>query len=336
MELKLEDVIIVGAGISGLAARKILSRFKVQALVIEKSRGLGGRCATRRFENGFADHGAQFTKLKSTAWNLLTEDQRAALHPIFFDPKSVHPRFIHPEGMSKLAHFLELSGSIRLQTRVTKIGVDETSFSFAVNRVETEQGEVFFAKELLLTAPLPQSIELLETCSDQVVELPEWVHLKKIEYDPCIALIVECEDGLKFTNRDGIWKNPSSLLSGIYDQKRKGLATSVNSVVVHASPDFSRVLWSKDEATIREKILEQLQQVLSAHGYTIQIIQSSVHRWRFSEPKICYPAPYASLSRKGAGLWFAGDAFLHSSVEGALESGVEAAQAIHAKLISKR
>ena len=336
MELKLHDIIIVGAGISGLAARKIFAEAGTSALLIEKSRGLGGRCATRRFEDGFADHGAQFTKMKSASWNLLSEIQRSSLHPIFFDPKSIHPRYIHPDGMSKLARFFESSGELRLQTRVTKIGVDQNSFPLAVNRIETDQGEVLFAKELLLTAPLPQSVELLESSQDQAMHLPEWAALRKIEYDPCIAMIVECKDGLKLTNRDGIWKNPCSLLSGIYDQRRKGLKTVVNSVVVHASPDFSRELWLLAESEIRAKILEQLQKTLSDHEYTIEVTKTSLHKWRYSEPKVCYSEPYAILTRNGARVWFAGDGFLHSSVEGALESGVEAAQAIRASLLSKR
>ena len=60
----MDKVAIIGAGISGLAlANKLKNHFEV--VVFEKSRGYGGRVATRRSGEFIFDHGAQFFKAKT-------------------------------------------------------------------------------------------------------------------------------------------------------------------------------------------------------------------------------------------------------------------------------
>ena len=54
-------VAVVGAGISGLICARTLADHGVTVTVFEKSRGVAGRMATRRTEEGLAfDHGAQY------------------------------------------------------------------------------------------------------------------------------------------------------------------------------------------------------------------------------------------------------------------------------------
>ena len=60
----MDKVAVIGAGISGLAlANKLKKHFEV--VVFEKSRGYGGRVATRRAHEFIFDHGAQFFKVKT-------------------------------------------------------------------------------------------------------------------------------------------------------------------------------------------------------------------------------------------------------------------------------
>jgi predicted NAD/FAD-dependent oxidoreductase len=56
---------IIGAGMAGLAAAHWLRRERpdIEVLIFEKSRGVGGRTATRRVQGAVFDHGAQYIKV---------------------------------------------------------------------------------------------------------------------------------------------------------------------------------------------------------------------------------------------------------------------------------
>ena len=50
----------IGAGISSLVCSRFLQQAGHQVIVLEKSRSLGGRCATRKFGDHLVDHGVQY------------------------------------------------------------------------------------------------------------------------------------------------------------------------------------------------------------------------------------------------------------------------------------
>ena len=54
------DIVVVGAGVSGLALASALSRRGRAVTVVDKGRGVGGRCATRRVEGVPLDHGVPY------------------------------------------------------------------------------------------------------------------------------------------------------------------------------------------------------------------------------------------------------------------------------------
>lgn len=59
------DVAIIGAGLAGVAAAGDLIAAGKSVLLIDKSRGIGGRMATRRHAGTRIDHGAQFFTARS-------------------------------------------------------------------------------------------------------------------------------------------------------------------------------------------------------------------------------------------------------------------------------
>ncbi|MEM5838710.1 FAD-dependent oxidoreductase, partial [Pediococcus acidilactici] len=105
------DVAVIGAGLAGLVCAQQLTQAGYNVVVVEKSRGLGGRVATRRVHGTCADHGLRYLEPKShllqqlvqvlcernllQVWN--TYEQLPQQQP---KPASKSSRYVAPDGMS--------------------------------------------------------------------------------------------------------------------------------------------------------------------------------------------------------------------------------------------
>ena len=76
------DVAVIGAGIAGLWTCKKLRSAGFKVALIDKSRGLGGRMATRRAGTLQFDHGAQFFTASKPAFLGLVSDQLPRIYAL--------------------------------------------------------------------------------------------------------------------------------------------------------------------------------------------------------------------------------------------------------------
>ena len=68
------DCVVIGAGIAGILAAKQIQQYNLNVFILEKSRGVGGRMATRRFNGGIFDHGAQFFTVREPEFDPVVQD----------------------------------------------------------------------------------------------------------------------------------------------------------------------------------------------------------------------------------------------------------------------
>ena len=120
---RLFDVAVIGAGMAGLTCAQLLRQAGYSAVVLEKSRGLGGRVATRRLEGTCADHGARYLEPKGESlkrfvhvlsahsiikpWTDTThtcDPVNGQLTPA--SPTNWCPYYVAPAGMSAAGKFL--------------------------------------------------------------------------------------------------------------------------------------------------------------------------------------------------------------------------------------
>ena len=164
---------IVGAGLAAAGMADALSEKPISVTVLEKSRGVGGRAATRRRDGCRYDHGANYIKdsgeqtrelLESLGTNGLV-DIDAPVWP--FDVEGTISESQRPEshkwtwkaGITQLAKrlFGRTDAELRKQTRVDALR--ETADGWTVSDTDGSMHGPFDA--VVLTPPAPQTAELL-------------------------------------------------------------------------------------------------------------------------------------------------------------------------------
>jgi len=322
------DVLVIGGGIAGLTAARDLRTAGKSVLVLEKSRGFGGRAATRRWDGMPVDHGAQFFTARSPEFREQVEDwlqrgvcfewsrgfHRVTEHGPEPPDGDNFPRYACREGMASLGR--DLAGPdpsfVLRESKVTAIHQRAAEWE-----VTTADGRIFPSRALLMTAPPPQAAVLLDTATPQAA-----AQLAAISMSPCLALAA------RYPRRELPWhgiqspEHPVVSWIGHDTSKRPDLHPDSTIVVIHASAPFSRDRFQADEQTLTRQLLEAAGEIAKAD--LSAPLSSFLQRWRYalgSDPS----GPPALLCPAGAPLVLAGDAIAGGKIEGAWLSGRKAA-----------
>ncbi len=309
---------VVGAGMAGLAAARTLQAEGHEAVVFEKSRGLGGRAATRR-QGGFVwDTGATaipeelaklmdptgFVRIEKPVW--LHED----LKPRPGDPqKGAH--YALSEGMNGLGKRLAQGLDVRRETRIESISKSGEGFEVA--------GERFDA--LVLTPPIPQTRALLETLNE--------TRSLNVEYRPCLSILLGFDVPLPETPYaallDPTGAHPLQWLS-LESAKCPGRAPEGGlALVCQMSAEFSKANYDRPPEDLVPLACEYL---TNLYGPAFaRPTASDVMRWRYSQP--LQTADPDAVNPPGSRLVVASDGLRGGKLHHAYESGREAAQRLY-------
>ena len=155
--------VVIGAGVSGLLAANKLQEAGWRVTVLEKGRGVGGRMATRRFDGGSFDHGAQFFTARSDTFKEMVEDWQTAgaareWSRGFTDAEGNpnedgHPRYRGAAGMTSVPKHLSRNLDVRTGEKVVRVDEDGGAW-----HLETESGAEVTGDTLIVTAPVPQAL----------------------------------------------------------------------------------------------------------------------------------------------------------------------------------
>lgn len=287
--------------------------------------------STRRCEGWVADLGAQFTAAQDPYWRGFLQSLGSQVKEVQTSEDLTYPRYIHRDGMSALARAWisrsDALNDVEFQTRVIRISINSN-----VWRIQLESGVEWSARAIVLTAPVPQAIELIRNSGLVISENSER-RLTSISLSSCLAVVVPWLSR-SAVSIPAIWKSPSPQISGIYQQVAKGIQMdpSIHEVsVIHASPSLSRELWEREHSDQISEILKEADRLIGAQGGLFDSKKAMLHRWRYCEPlqndpELFFKVEFSYSSTESPLLVLAGDAFGRSSIEGALISGRSAGE----------
>lgn len=326
--------LIVGAGLSGLAAARTLADAGHRVLVLDKGRGVGGRLATKRVELAGEtfrfDHGAQYFTARDPDFRHAVESwQAAGVADVWADDfpatpgraaaKRDHdPRYRGTDGMTGIAKHLADGLEVECGLRVVELSVQAGAWLVAC-----DTGEQFRATNLVLTAPVPQLLALLAD-SGLTLDAALLADLQKVEYAPCLALLATLDGPSGVPEPGGMFAGPEPV-GWVADNTQKGLSPIGHAAVtIHAGPEFSRTHYTTPEADVTAALLDGAKDWLGS-----TVAATTLHRWLYSLPTVVYPHRHAEWRDAPTGrVFFAGDAFGGPRIEGAYLSGRSAAAAL--------
>ncbi len=323
------DVIVIGAGMAGLTAAQQLRAAGRRVLVLEKSRGVGGRMATRRTDVAQWDHGAQYFTARSAPFrhqvaHWLRANVVSRWHaPIYawdgetLQVSSPQQRFVGSPTMNAPLRAMAAQLDIELSAQVSSI-----SRSSGVWSVHSES-QTWQTPELVLAIPAPQVASLLPAAH------PLHAAVAQIPMQPCWAVMISSNHAIHLPFA-GLFVNEvlnDDVLSWIALDSSKPHRTGQH-WVLHASVAWSEANLDASPEAVIDALCQAFNQLLKQWGQSKPSWRAATaHRWLYARGNA--EAPLTQDANDG--LVIAGDWLACGRVEGAYLSGLQAADRLLAE-----
>ncbi len=327
---------IIGAGLSGLCCARSLQDAGFRVRLFDKSRGVGGRMATRRTDHGVFDHGAQYFTARDPRFRAMVAQwvAQGAAAPwtpalVAIDMASGAPvrsavgegttRHVGVPTMNRIARLLAEGLDIRTGSTVVAARRGPASGGQLQWTVDAVDGEgAALAPEggfdwLVAAMPSPQAATLL----GDVPALQAGA--RSLPMVPCWAVLATFDAPLD-AGFDAAFVNGSPLTWIARNGAKPGRDTARECWVLHAARDWSESMLEAPAEAVCARMLEAFRRITGAA--TAPAI-ARAHRWRYSGPGATTDLTCLFDAQGGAGA--CGDWLAGARVEGACLSGLELA-----------
>ena len=299
---------MIGAGIAALSLATLLNRSRpdLNVVLFEKSRGPGGRMATRYTKTHAFDHGAQFFTARSRSFQAflsphletgLVQPWEPDLITIAPDESPYrHPwleaHYVAQPRMTSLCKELAIGLDVRLGSAVENIERRESGWQLSAGN---HIGETF--DWIVSTAPAEQTSALLP------------IDFSEVTFDPAFALMLALEEVPLF--EAAVVRHPD--IDWIALSSSKPGRDSHPSLIAHSSGQYATRRFDDDRDDIEADLAAR---IFELTGITAQSRQ--LHRWKYAKVTNPWHSPcFLSPARQIAAC---GDWLIGGRVEDAFTS----------------
>lgn len=324
------NIAIIGAGMAGLSALNVLTK-NHRITVFDKSRGSGGRMASKKVNNSSWDMGAQFLLAHTQdfshqleiwqqqglvqLWNVMPyviENTQAQISP---DSKK---RFVGTNRMSALTRqLLSQAHEFLSSTRIVETHYNDKDGW----QLKDEAQNIYKGFDaLIINCPPAQVIDLISQAPQLIAPI------QSINMQPCWTLLLSFEQTLDIEfNLAFLNNSPIKLL---VRNNSKPQRDSLETWVIQADTTYSEQHKNSPKEQVQAELLAEFFKQTGVANHAYQDIW--LHRWLYSTPENTLNK--ACLSHAQTRLAICGDWCVKATVEGAWISGQEAAKQILNKI----
>ena len=306
-----QSVLIVGAGMAGLACADALASLGWAVTLIDKARGPGGRMSTRRTETALGpvafDHGAQYFTARDPGFRAQVgrwEQAGAAARW----PAAGEDAWVGTPGMNAVIKALAAQRDVRWNCRAEEVQRDGAGWL-----VRTEAGTLGPYAALVLAIPAEQVVPLVRDHDAAMAQAA-----RSAPSAPCWTAMFTFADALPI--RPDILRDHGAIGWAARNSAKPGRG-GPEAWVVQGGPEWSAANLEDEPVDIAERLLAELS--TAAGAALTEPVAASAHRWRYAQSAaLGYGAMWNAQLRLG----LCGDWLLAPRVECAWLSGQQLAR----------
>lgn len=269
------EVLVVGAGVSGLACARTLADHGHRVTVLEKGRGVGGRLSTRREGDWRFDHGApsmQFADPRTQPYVASWEhDGYLTALP---EAPDVHTG---RSAMSTWPKHLAADLSVKTGVQIARATRGHDGWTLI-----DQQGHEYRAPVLVLAIPAPQAIALL---GDALTSALRSLHDVRMTACWSTMVVFDAPPPMRVTERlaQGQVRLDDERLARCLRQASLPGRPTAEAWVVQSSAAWSQAQLERSADDVCREITPLVRAQLGIAG---EVVHASSHRWRFARTDV--------------------------------------------------